>query len=124
MEKKTWRKKIRAAAQAAGTYKPAFDAVIDALASILEARDAAYKDFIEDGARTTILKTSDRGAVNTAKNPKLQAWQELNTQALAYWRDLGLTPAGLKRITDAAVKPVKKSILESALEQLAGSGPD
>lgn len=119
MDKKAWRKKIKAAAQAAGTYKEQFDAVIDALAAILEARDIAYCDFVADGSRVTIIKTSDRGAVNPAKNPRLQAWQELNAQAILYWRELGLTPAGLKKIHAQELQPERHSVLEAALQKLA-----
>jgi hypothetical protein len=44
-------------------------------------------------------------------------WQDLNTQALAYWRDMGLTPAGLKKLNDAALKAAKKGTpLEEALK--------
>ena len=120
MESAEWQKIISQSINEVGTYKAAFDPVIDTLADILEQRDAAYQEFLEDG-RITVEKTSDRGAVNLAKNPKLAAWQDLNTQALAYWRDLGLTPAGLKRIDESAVKTTKTvSVLEKALEKFGG----
>ena len=38
------------------------------------------------------------------KNPALVLWDDLNKSALAYWRDLGLTPAGLKKLNDDALK--------------------
>lgn len=119
MDKKSWKKKIKAAMVENDTYKAPFDIAIDTLAGILENRDAALADYIADGSRPTILKTSDRGAVNVAKNPKLLVLQDANTQALAYLRDLGLTAAGLKRITDAIVKPSEPSLLEQALERLS-----
>jgi hypothetical protein len=57
--------------------------------------------------------------VNIKKNPRLIVWQDLNTQALAYWRDMGLTPAGLKKLNDAALKAAKKGTpLEEALKGL------
>ena len=106
---------------AEGTYRQEFDSVIDTLADILEQRDRAYQDFIDSGAETVITKISDRGAENIGKNPRLQIWSDLNTQALSFWRDLGLTPAGLKRIDEAAIKNEKKeSALEKALKNLGG----
>ena len=63
---------------------------------------------------------SDRGAVNLKRNPLLQLWQDLNAQALAYWRDLGLTPAGLKRLKDTTAEKVELSGLEKALNGIAG----
>jgi hypothetical protein len=51
----------------------------------------------------------------------LQVWQDLNTQALAYWKELGLTPAGLKKIKDmVATSKTEVSGLEKALSGLAG----
>jgi len=121
MTKEEWRVSIRSAAERVGTYRQEFDSVIDTLADILEQRDRAYQDFIDSGAETVITKISDRGAENIGKNPRLQIWSDLNTQALAFWRDLGLTPAGLKRIDEAAIKNEKKeSALEKALKNLGG----
>lgn len=120
MKASEWQSIIRKSIEEVGAYRPAFDSVIDTLASILEQRDIAYAHFMEDG-RITVKKISDRGSVNLAKNPKMQAWCDLNTQALAYWRDLGLTPAGLKRINESAMKEEKGiSALEKALVKLGG----
>lgn len=120
MTAKKWENEVRAQAKAVGTYREAYEPVIMTLATVLEQRDRAYADYIKDGARTTIEKTSDRGAKNVGINPKLRAWQDLNAQALAYWRDLGLTPAGLKRIDEKATKAPRKSVLAEALESLGG----
>lgn len=120
MTAKKWADEVRAQAKAVGTYREAYEPVIVTLATVLEQRDRAYADYIEDGARTTIEKESDRGAKNVGINPKLRAWQDLNAQALAYWRDLGLTPAGLKRIDEKATKAPRKSALAEALESLSG----
>ena len=104
----------------AGTYQQHFSPVVAALAEILEQRDRAYDEFIETGAKVVVDKVSDRGSVNKAKNPLLQTWNELNTTALAYWRELGLTPAGLKRINETAMqKKENGSALETALIRLS-----
>ena len=120
MTAKKWESEVRAQVKAVGTYREAYEPVIMTLATVLEQRDRAYADYIEDGARSTIEKTRDRGAKNVGINPKLRAWQDLNAQALAYWRDLGLTPAGLKRIDEKATKAPRKSALAEALESLGG----
>lgn len=114
-----WKNQIKAAAAESGTYQKQYDSVINALADILEQRDLVYAQYVEEGCQATVTKTSDRGAVNTGKNPLLSIWMDLNRDALAYWRDLGLTPAGLKRINESAVKGAKKeSALEKALAKL------
>lgn len=118
MKKATWKKRIREACQAVGTYQPPFDAVIDTLAGILENRDHALEEF--DG-QMLVEHTNKSGATNIEQNPLLRLINDLNRDALTYWRDLGLTPAGLKRINDAAVKAKRQqSPLEKALEKLSG----
>ena len=62
--------------------------------------------------------TNKAGATNVEQNPCLRLINDLNRDALAYWRDLGLTPAGLKRIDEAAMKQRKKSALAEALKGL------
>ena len=103
-----------------GVYKPSFDSVIETLASILEKRDIALQEFEESGGELVTEFVSDRGATNLKRNPRLQVWQDLNSQALAYWRDLGLTPAGLKKLKDLEIKSTSDmSGLERALNGIA-----
>lgn len=118
MTANAWRVKIKSQMQKAGMYREEFTSSVDALAKILEQRDAAYKQFLDEGAEFVVERISDRGAVNRAKNPLLQVWSDLNASALAYWRDLGLTPAGLKRIDDGAMKPKKQDALAKVLSEL------
>ena len=114
-----WKRAIRRATKAAGTYKKQFDAPIDALAKILDQRDRVYQEFLDGGAEAVIVRVSDRGARNSGKNPLLTLWMELNRDALAYWRELGLTPSGLKKLNDAAMQGAKEqTALEKALAQL------
>ena len=119
MNVETWKTEIKRAANDIGTYKDAFDPVVDALAKILEQRDAVYEQYIAEGAHPIVKKTSDRGAVNDTKNPLLVIWDNLNGTALAYWKELGLTPAGLKRIKDGIAKEDSKgSALVKALTKM------
>lgn len=118
MKAAAWKRKILENCGQVGTFREAFLPAIDALAKILEQRDAVYQDYIKSGGEPVIWKTSDRGAEQLVKNPRLQLWTDLNAQALAYWRDLGLTPAGLKRIDEQAMKKRKKSALAEALKDL------
>lgn len=120
MKKGTWVKKIKQACEEAGTYRPYFDYTILTLAEILEKRDEtaqAYKDY---GSVPVIPFTNKGGATNLVKNPAIILWDDLNKSALAYWRDLGLTPAGLKKIDEKAMKPAKKSSLAETLAALGG----
>ena len=121
MTKARWKKQIEKQMEQVGTFQAAFTPTVVVLAEILEQRDRAFKDFINSGGDMVVESTSDRGAKNIKKNPRLQVWEDLNAQALSFWRDLGLTPAGLKKLNELALKKEKeKSTLTEALKKLCG----
>ena len=120
VNKQAWVERITASAVSAGTYRPYFDDVIDTLADILERRDAARAMFDESGGKIIVDHTNKAGATNIEQNPMLRMVNDLNRDALAYWRDLGLTPAGLRRIDEQSMKQRKKSALGEALKGLGG----
>ena len=51
-----------------------------------------------EGAEPVREYTNKAGATNLTKNPLLILWDDLNKSALAYWRDLGLTPSSYKKL--------------------------
>ena len=119
MTRKKWQNTIKQASIDAGTYKPFFDAIIDTLADILEKRDKAQKEFNESGKKIIVEHTNKAGATNFEQNPLIRLINDLNRDALAYWKELGLTAASLKRINESAIKGEKKlSPLEKALKEL------
>ena len=113
-----WAERIKNSTVEAGTYRPFFDDVINTLADILEKRDQAQKDFKKSGGHAAVKHTNKSGATNLEQNPLLRMVNDLNRDALAYWRDLGLTPAGLKRINEDAMKKPKENALAKALREL------
>lgn len=121
MDKSDWKTKIEAACKDAGTYMECFDSVIDTLAGIMETRDNAQEKFEALGGQTIVTHTNRNHEKNIVKNPALTVLMDCNAQALAYWRDLGLTPAGLKKINEGAIRQEKKeSALEKALANFEG----
>ena len=120
MKKSTWKNKIKKDCETAGTYKPFFDSVIDTLAGILEKRDEALEIYEKSGGSPIIKHTNKAGASNLEQNPALRLVNDLNRDALAYWRDLGLTPAGLKKLNDKALdlKVTNKKSFSDVLESL------
>ena len=103
MDRKEWKKAIVQACEEAGTYKPQYEAVIDTLAGVLEKRDDAEEQYQTSGAKPVVAHTNKGGNTNIVKNPALVVYMDLNSQALAYWRDLGLTPSGLKKLNGDAL---------------------
>lgn len=98
MDKSEWEKRITEKCKAARTYRPFFDVIISELAKILELRDAAQEQYDSDGGNPIQSYKNSNGILSTRKHPALSIINECNQQALAYWRDLGLTPAGYKKL--------------------------
>lgn len=120
MTKDEWARKIRSACKKAGTLQPQFKYVIETLAQIMEDRDKVHEQYVASGAHPTIIHTNKAKEQNIVKNPMLVMEMDLNAQALAYWRDLGLTPAGLKKLNAEVVKDKQAGgNLEKILEGLA-----
>ena len=115
MTKSRWKNRIKKACIEIGTYKKSFDSVIESLADMMEKRDQTIE--VYDG-NPIVSHTNSHGETNSIKNPSLMLWDELTKTALAYWRDLGLTPKGLKAIDEQAMKKKKTDTLAEVLREL------
>lgn len=103
-----------------GIWHPEFEVPARRLAKIY-VRIADVESRIEaDSFEPVVEHTNKSGATNMVKNPLLSQIDALYDQALVYERELGLTPAALKRITDsaAAEKPKDRfsEILKSVMD--------
>ena len=116
-----WNDKIKADCTEAGTYKTAFDRTIQTLAAILARRDEVAERYEAEGSEPVRIHTNKVGDEIARANPLLTLWNSLNTTALSYWKELGLTPSGLKKINENALKPKRKNILSEALKELGDS---
>lgn len=56
------------------------------------------------GAKPVVKHTNKSGSTNLEQNPMLRLINDLNRDALAYWRDLGLTPAGYRKLNADVVE--------------------
>lgn len=115
MKKAGWKRKIKKAVEDAGLYQPYFDLAIEQLAQILEIRDDAAAQYKASGSHPVVGYTTRGGNTNLKKNPALTVMQECTQQALAYWKELGLTPQGFKRIAGEDMQTTKK---EATFEEL------
>lgn len=118
MTREQWVRKIKRDTKRAGTYKPFFDEVIKTLAGILEERDLATEAWEKTGGKVIVGHTNKAGATNLEQHPALRLVNDLNRDALTYWRDLGLTPKGLKAINEEALQEQKADALTEALKEI------
>ena len=117
-KKRTWKRKIKKACEEAGTYRTYFDPIIDTLAGIMETRDNAQENFRDSGGSPIVIHKTRNGASNVVKNPALVIVNDMNQTALAYWRDLGLTPSGLRKIDQSLMKGTQRSGFAEILESI------
>ena len=117
MTKAQWIQRITEACRQVGTYKEPFDDVIETLADILSRRDAARVLFKKSGKSMFVDRTTKSGQTDVVLSPVMRLIDDLDRDALAYWRDLGLTPAGLRKLSGSAEAPPTDP-LAAALSQL------
>ena len=111
---------IRAACQGLGTYREEFDPAVWALAKVEEERDDAWAEFEAEGGVRIITTINKAGAEYRQQNPSYTVWLNLVAESRSQRRELGLTPAGLKKLREDAMKAPKKSALAEALAKLDG----
>lgn len=121
MTKNKWKSLILAQMAALHVQNEAYISVVEALAGILEQRDKTFKEFKDSGGKSVIEYTNKGGSTNMTKNPLLVLWDDLNKSALAYWRELGMTPSSFKKMTGGTLVEEKESGLVAALKSIESS---
>ena len=104
MSKTKWKNLIIKQLTALGLQNDAYESTVESLAAILEQRDKTFAEFRKSGGKSVIEYTNKGGSTNMTKNPLLVLWDDLNKTALAYWRELGLTPSSYKKLTGTGAK--------------------
>ena len=62
--------------------------------------------------------TNKNDSTNKIKNPLLVLIDDMTRTALSYWRDLGLTPAGLRKINERTFKESEDKTSNSLIDRL------
>lgn len=118
MTKSKWKELISTQMTALNIQQGPYNPAIETLAGILEQRDKTFKEFKEAGGRSIIEYTNKGGSTNMIKSPLLVLWDDLNKSALAYWRELGLTPSSYKKMTGDTSKKENFGSLAATLAAL------
>ena len=95
-----WQTIIEECMKAAGTHKDCFILPVKTLAAILEKRDKAEAFLEETGGEILVEHVNQGGNVYIEQNPAVRLINDLNRDALTYMRECGITPKGLKQITE------------------------
>lgn len=107
---------IKKAMQSLGTYKIQYDPAIEILCQLKRQYDALTKEFEDSGYRYYEETMS-----GSKKAPIVITLEGLRRDILNYMSQLGLTPHGLKKLTEQAVKTADDTKPANALvEALRG----
>ena len=105
--------------QAVGTYRPQFDSAIRTYSEMKYELDILTQQFYENGCKTEEDYTNKSGATNIRKTALYLSLEEKRENVNKRENELGLTPAGLKKINDEMKQGKKKaSKLSAALSEL------
>ena len=115
---KQWQSTIKRMCRANGIDPAKYAPIIATLAAVMSERDEVLEWYKESGGKPIIAHTNKGGATNPAVNPLLAMWDQHNKTALAYWRELGLTPAAYKKVCGAAPKNAAVGTLAAALREI------
>ena len=119
MSKTKWKNLIKKQLAALGLQNDAYESTVESLAAILAQRDKTFAEFRKSGGKSVIEYTNKGGSTNMTKNPLLVLWDDLNKTALAYWRELGMTPSSYKKLTgEGPRKEEKQKGLAAALASI------
>lgn len=118
-QKKVYQSAIIRRMKALGTYRKEFLATIQRTAALYVQLEEIERKFVASGENTVVKYTNKAGATNLVKNPLVCARDDVYTQLLAHERELGLTPAALKKINDSQLKAQQTSVLGEALKALS-----
>ena len=78
-----------------------------------------YEYYEKYGVRRYGFHGNKGGNKNTVVHPQLKVVQDCESSALAYWRELGLTPASFKKLTETEVKQIRQmDPLSAAIKDL------
>ena len=100
------------------TYNESFEPVIQVLARTLYEYSITTDKFEDTGSEIILEHTNRAGITNKVKNPLYLALEKLRDDVIAYSKELGLTPAGLKRLNDELDNRGGTSKLANVLNEL------
>lgn len=118
---KQWQTIIEACMKGAGTYREHFILPVKTLAAILEKRDKAEKFLEDNGGEILVEHVNQGGNIYIEQNPAVRLINDLNRDALTYMRECGITPKGLKQITEAIQKEEPEDPLLKAIREIGES---
>ena len=115
-----YRRLIKERMTALGVYKPQYMALIERTAKLYVMLAKLEKEYEKSDMEPYIEYTNKAGHTNLIPNPMIKSIEDAYAELMLHERELGLTPAAMRKMGAAAEAPKEKSPLEAALEKLSG----
>lgn len=116
-DEKAYKRDINRMMKQVGIYNKSFEITINTFAKLLYDYQETLAMFEKTGGNVVISHTNKNGSTNIVKNPLYQSIEKMRADIITYARELGLTPAGLKKLNQE-LQEEKESPLDSILEKL------
>lgn len=100
---KGFRIKIREACRGVGSYRAEFENVIGYLAELYVRANEAKRQWREEGSPFYVTQVNKGGSEYYVKHPLLTEIDNTENNILTLQKELGLTPAAIKKINEAAL---------------------
>lgn len=100
---KGFRLKIRDACRELGIYQDAFEDSVEQMAEYYVRAQMAKDQWREEGSPLLLEQTNKGGNVYFIRHPLLQEIDNCTKMIMMYKKELGLTPAAVKKINEAAL---------------------
>lgn len=105
---------------ALGIYKAQYAALIERTAKLYLKLEELEKGYEKCGMDPFVEYTNKAGATNLVPNPYIKAIEDAYAELIVHERELGLTPAAMRKMGTAEEAP-QKSKLALALEKLSNA---
>lgn len=100
---KGFRIKIRDELKKVGLYQEAFESTVELMAEYYVRAQQAKEQWREEGSPILLEQTNKGGSVYYIRHPLLQEIDNCSKMIMTLKRELGLTPAAVKKINEAAL---------------------
>ena len=100
------------------TYKPQYTELIERTARLYVKLDQLEKQYEQSGTKPFVEYTNKYGATNLVPNPIIKAIEDAYSELIVHERELGLTPAALRKLGDGLIEDTKESPLEAVIKKL------
>lgn len=116
-DEKDYKRDINRMMKQVGTYNKSFEITINTFAKLLYDYQETLAMFEKTGGNVVISHTNKNGSTNIIKNPLYQSIEKMRADIITYARELGLTPAGLKKLNQE-LQEAKQSPLDEILAKI------